>query len=256
MNASERQTSPVACLECGQPVVDGGGWLCSPRCAAVMALVRHGRSPRDLPDPDQLNRLRRAGGIVGHFPTEQVQASVRSRDRHRCRYAGCGAAGERLDWVTDDPDLRRRVRSGDLRTLCDQHHFEESRRRFVGPHGEICHTAPVTWARIEASEPLVLRDNPDLWADERALRLLRSWPLADRRTRRDVALFISAVARTPSDASDRLNAALDALNLPSRRRERLVRAIAAVLQAIQADEGTSDSVSGDPGGPTAASSAG
>ena len=96
----------------------------------------------------------------------------------------------------------------------------------------------------------MLRDNADLWEDERALRLLRAWPLGDERTRRDVESFIEMIARLTVDTPDPLNGALDALNLPVRRRERLVRAIGALLQSIQADEATREAVFGDLGEPS------
>jgi hypothetical protein len=94
----------LACLECGQPIPDGQRWVHFPQCAAVMTLVRSGRSylekdpdPDDPDvlnaDPDLLNRYRVQAGIVGLFPSFPVRRAVRRRDRGYCQYPGCTERG-------------------------------------------------------------------------------------------------------------------------------------------------------------------
>ena len=58
------------------------------------------------------------------------------------------------------------------------------------------------------------------------------------------------IARLTVDTPDPLNGVLDLLNLPVRRRERLVRAIGALFQSIQADEAAREAVFGDLGEPS------
>jgi hypothetical protein len=119
--------------------------------------------------------------------------------------------------------------------LCDEHHLEFA-ARFIDTEGSIEHTARATWARIEAAQPLVLRDDQDFWTRGLA-RLLTDWPLGDAATRRDVERWVAEVEREPveagSDLLDRLDQALDRLKLPSRRRRRLVRAFKASIAEIR-----------------------
>lgn len=252
---NESKHAALTCLECGQAIPDGQRWLCGDRCGAVMKLVRYGRKHAAGEDPDEVGLddalLRRYGGqagVVGRFPTQSVLDKVRRRDGHSCQYPDCNAGGaDEVDYRADDPDLKRRPQAEDLRTLCSRHHQSESRRRFVGALGRVVHTAPATWARIEAAEPLVLRDNHLLWTD-RALRLLRAWPLALEETRGDLESWILALGGVSpqahpgarDDALDRLlewlDAAIDQLKLPRRRQKRLVRAIHAVLLPSLVDE--------------------
>ena len=244
----------LSCLECGQAILDGLRWLCIPRCTAVMALVRYGRKHMAGEDPNEVGLddalLRRYAGdatIVGRFPTQSIMEKVRVRDRHRCQFVGCDAHGaDEVDYWASDPDLQRRPQARDLRTLCSAHHRRESLERFVGVLGRVAHTAPATWARIEAAEPLVLRDNHRLWTDP-ALGLLRAWPLASAETRGDLDRCMEAWGEAlsqdhgapggvESDPTALLDAALDHLGLPQRRQERLVRAIRAHLLAPGVDE--------------------
>lgn len=254
------------CLECGQAIPGGRRWLCSDRCAALMTLVRYGRKHLAGEDPDEVGldpdevgldepRVRRyaaQAGIVGRFPTESLLRKVRARDRHRCWFEGCSARANEVDYLADDPDLNRRPRVEDLRTLCSIHHQEVSRQRFVGPLGRVAHTAPATWARIEAAEPLVLRDNQALWTD-RAVRLLRAWPLASEEVRGDLERWIEVLGEARSEVHGApggdlpdpvapLNAALDHLGLPLRRQRRLVRAIHSLLLAPLVDEASYESL--------------
>ena len=249
----------LSCLECGQAIPDGRRWLCSPRCAAVMTLVRYGRKHMAGEDPDEVGlddaRLRRYAAeatIVGRFPTQSVMEKVRVRDRHSCQYVGCDARGaDEVDYKASDPDLQRRPQARDLRTLCSVHHRSESLERFVGAPGRIAHSAPATWARIEAAEPLVLRDNHRLWTDP-ALGLLRAWPLASAETRGDLDRCMEAWREAlsqdhgapggESDPTALLDAALDHLGLPQRRQERLVRAIQAQVLALVVDEAASERI--------------
>ena len=112
----------------------------------------------------------------------------------------------------------------------------------------MAHTAPATWARIEAAEPLVLRDNHRLWTDPAVLGLLRAWPLASAETRDDFDRWRDALSQyhgAPGDEFDpiaMLDAAFDHLGLPQRRQERLVRAIQAKFLAPVVDEATSERV--------------
>ncbi len=254
------------CLECGQAIPDERRWLCSARCAAVMAIVRYGRKRAAGEDPDEEGlddaRLRRyAGGatiegeapVIGQFPTQSVLEKVRVRDHHTCQYEGCQARGaHEVDYWARDPDLQRRPQARDLRTLCSVHHRSESLDRFVGALGRVAHTAPATWARIEAAEPLVLRDNHKLWTD-RNVRLLSAWPLASEETRADLERWIKVLGELPSKvrgASDgvppdpvaQLNTAVDQLGLRGRREKRLVRAIHALLLPPLVDEASNESL--------------
>ena len=130
----------LPCLECGQAIPDGRRWLCSARCAAVMALIRYGRKHAAGEDPDEEGlddaRLRRyavEATIVGRFPTQSVMEKVRVRDRHSCQCEGCHARGaDEVDYWASDPDLQRRPQARDLRTLCSVHHRSESRERLRG----------------------------------------------------------------------------------------------------------------------------
>ena len=261
----------LACLECGEPIHDATRWLCSDRCAAVMSLVRYGRSdstqdPKSADpdglyvDQDILNRYRRKAGIIGHFPSVAVRQAVRGRDRGRCQHPGCTERGvTRTDWRSDDPVLTRPVRAGDLRTLCAHHHRDVSVRRFVGQRRYIARTGPAIWARIVSAEPLVLRDDPALWAEPSDRRLLTNWPVTPQ-ARRDLRDWLEALKQVPStsaavapgggegldDLEVRLNAALESLHLPIRRRERLVRTARALLLMWQADEGTREAMEQEP----------
>lgn len=248
------------CLECGQAIPGGRRWLCSDRCAAVMTLVRYGRKHLAGEDPDEVGlddtlvrRYAAQAGIVGRFPTQSLLGEVRDRDRHRCRFEGCNASADEVDYLADDPDLKRRPRMEDLRTLCAIHHQQVSRQRFVGPLGRVAHTAPATWARIEAAEPLVLRDNQALWTDPASVRLLRDWPLASEEVRADFERWIEVWGEARSEVHGApggdqpdpvapLNAALDYLGLPLRRQKRLVRAIHSLLLAPLVDEATYESL--------------
>lgn len=248
----------LSCLECGQTIPDGRRWLCSSRCSAVMTLVRFGRKHMAGEDPDEVGiddaLLRRYAGeatIVGRFPTQSIMEKVRVRDHHSCQYVGCDARGaDEVDYSAFDPDLRRRPQAKDLRTLCSVHHRSESLKRFVGAPGRVAHTAPATWARIEAAEPLVLRDNHRLWTDP-ALGLLRAWPLASAETRGDLDRCMEAWREALSqdhgapggvdpDPTALLDDALNHLGLPRRRQDRLVRAIQAQFLALVVDEASSE----------------
>jgi hypothetical protein len=251
---STRKQAVLTCLECGQAIPDGQRWLCSARCAAVMKLVRYGRKHAAGEDPDEtglddalLHRYRGQAGIVGRFPTQSLLDKVRGRDRRRCQYQGCDATGAAVDYREDDPDLIRRPRADDLRTLCPSHHKSESRRRFVRAHGRIAHTAPATLARIESLEPLVLRDDQWLWDNPANLRFLRAWPLASKETRGDLERMVVALREVPDpphpsqgdDLEDpfvKLNAAIAKLNLLPRRELHLVRATDALILAHLVDE--------------------
>ena len=257
----------LACLECGEPILDGSRWLCSARCAAVMTLVRYGRSnveegahpidPDGLSvDQDLLNRYRRKAGIIGRFPSLLVRQAVRGRDGGRCQDSGCAEREvTRTDWCSDDPVLTRPVRVSDLRTLCVGHHREVSLHRFVGKTGHVARTGPAIWARIVSLEPLAPRDNAALWSDRSDLRILTNWPVTPQ-TRRDLHDWVEALgqltsdagsaprvaSRGPDDTEERLNAALDRLALPTRRRARLVRTVHALLLKWQVDEAPSDAM--------------
>jgi len=97
------------------------------------------------------------------------------------------------------------------------------------------YTAPAIWARMEATQPLVARDDPELWRSPRDLDLWRSWPFASAETRTDFADWRAAlqeVHRTSPELGliECFNAAFDHLSLPLRRKNRIVRAIHARLQ--------------------------
>jgi hypothetical protein len=247
----------LTCLECGQPITDGVGLVCLPRCAAVIRLVRYGRThgdrSLDADDADRLNRLRREAEVLGHFPSSDAITGARQRDRRHCQFQGCSEREvEFIDWRSADPDLSRVVRADDLRTLCAVHQHDEAVRRFIGPLGQTARTAPAVWARMTAVQPLVLRDNEALWKSPRTFALLTNWPLDSSQTRRDFDAWISALlaAGSASRAEDAgsevepdgieawMNRALDSLALPVRRRDRVIRALDAWLLRLQADEAT------------------
>jgi hypothetical protein len=249
---NEQKNVGLTCLECGQPIPDGRRWLCSDRCAAVLALVHYGRSQIRAgyePERDRLNRYRRTAGIVGRFPTDVVRSRVLPRlGQHGCEYPGCTADATHVDWRADDPDLRRQPRAEDLRRLCAAHHRSESLRRFIGPGRQIVHTAPATWARIEAAEPLVSRDNERLWDDASLRRLLTRWPLASEPIQRDLEAVMRTFALLPPStpgadgetddvqlAFDRLSVAMNRLGLPRRQQARLWRVVNARLLAVLVD---------------------
>ena len=102
------------------------------------------------------------------------------------------------------------------------------------------------WARIVAAEPLVLRDDESLWKNPKNLALLRHWPLSSEQSRGDLDDWVAALEKASPDIGgaggdplqDWLNVALEKLELPLRRRERLVRAIHAAMLKAQADEAT------------------
>jgi hypothetical protein len=247
-------TTEVTCLECGEPIPDSQRLVCSDRCAAVMALVRYGRKHSLGVGDDEvglddarISRHKSDANILGNLPTQSLLDKVRTRDRHRCQFDGCGAVGDAVDYQEDDPDLGRRPRASDLRTLCPAHHRTESQRRFVGPLGRIAHTAPATLARIEAVEPLVLRDNHHVWDVPAYLRLLTSLPGPTDNARNDLELWadkfrdLSSSAepvarRDLDDPFQTVNAAIEQLGWNMRRRRRLVRAILALLLAPMVDE--------------------
>ena len=255
-------SSALACLECGKPIVDGQRWVHFPQCAAVMKLVRYGRSnvgegtvydPDGLTvEPDRFNRYRRQARIVGRFPSRAVRKEAHRRDGERCQFLDCTERGPMwIDWRADDPDQQRPVRADDLRTLCVDHHRAESLRRF-GEGGHVARTRAAIWARIVSGDPLVLRDDESLWANRQNLRLLSNWPLASEQTGRDLKdwaegfLQVSSEARLAvrgaeaelDDPTAGLDAAMDRLALPPRRRGHLVQAIRAMLLKSQADEAT------------------
>ena len=247
----------LACLECGELIPGSRRWVCSARCAAVLALVRNGRRKEAegwYLDPELLRRYRRRAGkpgIVGRFPTITQRQRVRERDDHRCQFTGCEAGdAHEIDWRADDPDLNS-LPADALRTLCATHHRRESLRRFVAPGGQVAHTAPAIWARIEAADPIVRRDDQRLWDDPQNLRFLSQWPLASEESRRDFEDWVEALRDRPEgshpvkhgDARDpdldllgQINAAIDRLELPLRRQRRLVRAIHAVVLRVHVDE--------------------
>ncbi len=264
----------LPCLECGQAIPGGQRWLCSDRCAAVMTLVRYGRKHAAGEHPDEvglddalLRRYAGQAGIVGRFPTQSILEKVRVRDGHRCQYKECRAGGAaEVDYHADDPDLKRRPQARDLRTLCSSHHQSESRGRFVGALGHVAHTAPATWARIEAAEPLVRRDNQALWSDAVSLRILRAWPLAFEETRHDFDRWLErwidvleearsgvhgAAGGDQTEPWASVGVAIDDLGLRRRRQARLVRAIHARLLDLFVDEASLETLRGslDGGGP-------
>jgi len=109
------------------------------------------------------------------------------------------------------------------------------------------HTAPATLARIEAAEPLVLRDNHHVWDVPAYLRLLTSLPGPTEQVRSDLELWLdefrdisSSAApvadHDPDDPFPTVNAAIDHLGWDIRRRRRLVRAILALFLAPMVDE--------------------
>jgi predicted nucleic acid-binding Zn ribbon protein len=252
----------LACIECGEPIPGSASWVCSPRCSAVMNLVQYGRTSRDgslvWPDKDRLKRLGAQAGVIGHFPTWNAWVDLKDRDKERCQYEKCHAhPAEMIDWRDDDPVLTRPVRSEELRTICTSHQRAEALRRFVGVPGQVARTAPAIWARIEATEPLVLRDDVKLWTNSESWSLLHNWPLASETTRRDLHDWVEALGQVPpksrraapdvvgggpDDFVGEWNTALDRLSLPSRRRHRLVRAIHALMVQLQAVEGTREAL--------------
>jgi 5-methylcytosine-specific restriction endonuclease McrA len=252
MTGNEHPT--LACLECGRPIDGARRWLCSARCSAVLKLVWYGRrskSDKFYPiEDDRLRRYRRDADIEGSFPTQKVRDAVLTSDDHRCRLCGaCGA--DEVDYRLDDASLGQRLGAGDLRTLCSGCQRSES-KRFVDSRGRLAPTAPATWARIEAAEPLVPRDDEELWSANAPWGLkrqgfLRAWPLGPEQARLDLDRWCQALedqtAGTQGDTSDeppglvdRLNAAVDSLGLPLRRQEHLVRAIHALVFAAHIDE--------------------
>jgi 5-methylcytosine-specific restriction endonuclease McrA len=252
---TQNENPTLACLECGQPVAGARRWLCSDECAAVMMLVRYGRRAKSHEpsaiDEDRLRRYRSKAGIKVPFPSRMVLKAVLDRDKHRCLVCGAGGADE-VDYQADEPSAGPKAwGSKDFRTLCSGCHLSESRRRFVDDRGRVAHTAPATWARIEAAEPLVPRDAEGLWSSDEPWGLkrqgfLRKWPLASEQPRLDLERWVEALGERTTgaqgDASgdspdpvDQMNAAIDSLGLPLRRREHLVRAIDALLLAAQID---------------------
>lgn len=258
MTTNEHPT--LACLECGQPIAGARRWLCGPRCGAVLKLVWYGRrSKSDNVSPiedDRLRRYRRDAHVEGRFPTQRVRTAVLVDDDHRCRLCGAKGAYE-VDYCLDNVRPGQALHAGDLRTLCSACQRRES-KRFVDNRGRIAPTAPATWARIEAAEPLVPRDAEELWsANERwGLKrqgFLRDWPLASKEARLDLDHWVQALERLmaepqgdanddPPGLEERLNAAMDRLGLPLRRQEHLVRAIHALAFAWLIDEGSPQSV--------------
>ena len=241
-----------ACLECGRAITGSASLVCSAGCGALIRLVRYGRTRKEWDnDPDELNRLRRQAGVLGRFPTPRVVQRVLERDGNRCQVSACTArVATCVGWVDQDPNVRERVRVRDLRTLCDTHHASEDRHVFIGPSGQSARTAPAVWARMTADEPLVLRDDAAIWEDPSNLTFLSHWPLASAQTRRDLGALTAAIrdgrpGSRDRDAGDalslegaelRMNAALDSLALPARRRDRVVRAFYALILRLRADE--------------------
>lgn len=258
---TENESSTLACLECGQPIAGARRWLCGARCSDVMKLVRYGRRSKagDVSpiEDDRLRRFRREAAIEGRFPTKAVRRDVLDNDKHRCQLCGAGGA-EEVDYRLDIARPRQTVRTDDLRTLCSRCQRSESSRRFVDRRGRIAPTAPATWARIEAAEPLVPRDDQELWSSDapwglRRQGFLRSWPLASPEARLDLDRWIQALGdrrpETEGDASgdappleDWLNTALDSLGLPLRRQAHLVRAIHALVFTAQIDQSSRETV--------------
>jgi len=249
------KNATLACLECGRPIDGARRWLCSARCSAVMKLVWYGRrskSDKFYPiEDDRLRRYRREADIEGSFPTQRVRDAVLTRDDHRCGLCGARGADE-VDYRLDDASLGQRLGAGDLRTLCSGCQRSES-KRFVDSRGRVAPTAPATWARIEAVEPLVPRDDEELWSANAPWGLkrqgfLREWPLASEEARVNLGRWFEAVeegagetqgdtASAPRDPLDRLNAAIDSLGLAPRQQEHLVRAIHALAFAALIDGG-------------------
>jgi hypothetical protein len=256
----------VKCLECGAQIPDGQRWVCSDRCAAVMALVRYGRKHSRAEDgawdgleDARISRYKSRADILGRLPTQSLLAKVRDRDRQRCQFEGCRAAGDAVDYRADDPDLgpKSRPSASDLRTLCAAHHRTESQRRFVGPLGRIVHTAPSTLARIEATEPLVLRDNQAVWDYPAYVRLLTALPGPTEQVRSDLEAWVdrfreissSAAPVADQDADDpflTVNTAIEQLGWDIRRRRRLVRAILALFLAPMVDEASFEDLRAQP----------
>lgn len=235
----------LACLECGQPIPGNRSLVCSARCFAVINLVQYGRTniragSTERPDQHRLNRLRRQADVRGHFPTWGVCTKVLERDRKSCQYPGCGRRDARMiDWESDYPVLDRVVRTRDLRTICAQHQEDEAvRRRFVDRHGQVMRTAPAIWARIDAANPLLRRDDASLWASTKNWSLLTRWPLISEATLRDLH-NLSVAATSNGDWEVTINMPPDSVELPTRRRrEHLVRVLNALAVRELADEAT------------------
>jgi hypothetical protein len=229
----------LACIECGEPIPGSATWVCTPRCNAVMALVRYGRTQfaaGSYPVEDRLNRHRREAEVIGRFPTWSVRNETVRRDKGHCQVAGClEREVDMVDWRDDDPVLTRRVRAGDVRAVCPDHQRSESLRRFIGAQGRSARTAPAIWARIQTTEPLVARDCAALWNDPAYRGLLNNWPLASAETRADLDAWLAAIGRLDGtvNASD---AAIDQLEFTQRRRERLDRAIKAWAASVITDD--------------------
>jgi 5-methylcytosine-specific restriction endonuclease McrA len=250
---TEHETPTLACLECGRPIAGARRWLCGAKCTAVMKLVQYGRRSKSNDhspiEDDRLRRYRHKAKLEGRFPTQRVRAEVLDRDNHRCRLCGAKGANEVDYWLGAESPGRRLV-AGDLRTLCSGCQRSES-RRFVDGRGRIAPTAPATWARIEAAEPLVPRDAEELWSSDEPWGLkrqgyLRKWPLASEQARFDLGRWAEALGETTTEAQGEhggeqpdpmaaLNASVDRLGLPLRGQEHLVRAIDALVLAAQID---------------------
>jgi hypothetical protein len=223
-------------------VAEPGWWVCSPECRATLSLVWSGRrkrarqartAPGEPPDID-LQRKERAARITERLPTRKVLAEARDlargrRQHPRCGHnLGCASRATRYAWLPATASTR--ALAVDIHLLCNEHHLEFA-ASFVDSEGRIEHTAQATWARIEAAQPLVRRDNQDFFDAGRA-RLLTDWPLGDAGTRRDLERWVAELGREPAEAEsdllDRWNEVLDRLELPRSRRLRLVRAITAL----------------------------
>jgi hypothetical protein len=142
-------------------------------------------------------------------------------------HPGCGRPATRFAWHPANQAAIALPRATDLHLLCDAH-YQEAASAFVDAGHRIAHTAPATWARIEAAEPLVARDDPSHWT-RAAARVLTAWPFGDEITRADLEDWRRALETIPVAESleplERWDKALDGLALPVARRRRLVRAI-------------------------------
>ena len=254
---NDAETSGLLCWECGAPIASARRWFyCGDRCSAIASLVRYSRRSigNDTIDQENLRRRERdarCAGLEGRLPSLRIRDSLLLAGRP-CAMCGADGAPE-VDFAGDAVLLGATVRESDLRALCSRCHADEARRRYVGPDGRFVPSAPGVWARIEAAEPIVPRDQ---WAGDRAWitrqRLERGWPPRSAETRLDLERWLSMLGEASADGDDDpstdplldvLNSALDRLQLPKRRAERLVRAIRAMAET-GLDDLTAESLDG------------